>query len=819
MRGFSKVRCIGLAALVAVSVLGFTPFPSPSATAQTAEANPALLRVSECVANTGHVLVLLLMDESGSLKQTDPKNERVTAAASAIESLAGLAEHPIDGKNPIVDVAVAGFAVAYEEVIPWTPISYKNVDEVRGKLDQFATRNNGLDTDYVSALQGGRKSLADRVAAAKATETPCRVLMWFTDGKFDVEDRSTAKRRENGTFKSWAPEINLTTKGSGQTAVAAGRDLLCKATGEADQLRGDLVTTVAIALTTQLEPQDQGFLQALATGTAGTEKCGAQPGDKLGFYAPVNDMSELIASFDAIANVLGYGTQGKPESGIAPGTNRAFPVDTGMSRFHFQVQTGAKDRSVTVNPVGGSPLQFKPTGTNNADFNRGKIRYAWLSPDVVSVDIDLPPPPYDWAGAWSISLGSGGGDKPGGFRIFYYGDLTGALAAGSKVSRKGDSDVRIQLTDGVTKAAPTKEFLDAVKIEAIATVDNGNGPQTIKLDRPEAGGVFAGTFKPDRDGVGDTAGIAMDLSVMTKSGFALHPTKSTFKAEFDVEGTSTGGTVPAAAQPTKPSSTTKYLKFGGAGVGALALLGLLAFGFRKLGKRGAKLPAYGDVRSLVLPVRIRTDDLGRPSLTIVEPSGSERPLSFSVESFTEALPDKKLPSITQGGFQIKPSGDGAAIEHPGMFVLSSVNNDAPGPAVLAPLSLAPGWYFAGRQALSNQGAKPSSGGLGAQNPKRTYGRTKTVQVENDEWSPTRPDQANAGGPTTAPWGDSPPKDRGRTVGFDGPPDGGSFDQMARPYVEGFLLILLRDPTELEAIDHSVRYVLPNRANQILGRMG
>jgi hypothetical protein len=149
-----------------------------------------------------------------------------------------------------------------------------------------------------------------------------------------------------------------------------------------------------------------------------------------------------------------------------------------------------------------------------------------------------------------------------------------------------------------------------------------------------------------------------------------------------------------------------------------------------------------------------------------------------------------------------------------MFVLSGVNSDAPSSALIAPLCLAPGWYFAGRQASSNQpSAATSAAGSGATTQKRTYGRTKTVQVEDDPWS------QNVSGPTTAPWDSVPPRDNGRTIRFDGPPESGSSDQMTRPYIEGSLLILLRLPEELEAIDKSVRFTLPSRANQILGRMG
>ena len=44
----------------------------------------------------------------------------------------------------------------------------------------------------------------------------------------------------------------------------------------------------------------------------------------------------------------------------------------------------------------------------------------------------------------------------------------------------------------------------------------------------------------------------------------------------------------------------------------------------------------------------------------------------------------------------------------------------------------------------------------------------------------------------------------------------SDQQLARPYIEGWLLVLLRQPTELEAIDHGLRFELPRRARLIFG---
>ncbi|MPY91967.1 MAG: VWA domain-containing protein [Acidimicrobiia bacterium] len=118
--------------------------------------------------------VLLLLDQSGSLRQTDPGGERVSASQQLIDLLATSA--PREGA---VSAAIAGFDGRYQPYGRYDLPS--GAGAARGELEAFHQRNGGQNTDYVVALRGAASHFAS-IAAPKE----CKTLVWFTDGAHDV---------------------------------------------------------------------------------------------------------------------------------------------------------------------------------------------------------------------------------------------------------------------------------------------------------------------------------------------------------------------------------------------------------------------------------------------------------------------------------------------------------------------------------------------------------------------------------------------------------------------------------------------------------
>jgi hypothetical protein len=150
-------------ALLAVAGLG----PSTAQAQSTTASGQGCSRVD----------VLLMIDQSASLKNTDPSDQRVAAAEVLLRSLASSAE--AGGAN--VDVTVAAFGTDTVEVGRATlPAGVTGaVDLVR----PFADRESDINTDYVLAL-----SFAVRHFQA-ITDLPsqCKRLVWFTDGAYSID--------------------------------------------------------------------------------------------------------------------------------------------------------------------------------------------------------------------------------------------------------------------------------------------------------------------------------------------------------------------------------------------------------------------------------------------------------------------------------------------------------------------------------------------------------------------------------------------------------------------------------------------------------
>lgn len=160
------------AALVVASFVGVLFAPLVAAQAPTPAAPSTTTDCSE------RVDVLLLIDESASLDQTDPENQRVVAGEILVRSLAASAS----ASGGLVDLTIAGFASGVEEagqaVLP------QDTDAAVAVVGSFADRRGGRNTDYVLAL----RYAADYFAARPDLPTECKRLVWFTDGAYSIDD-------------------------------------------------------------------------------------------------------------------------------------------------------------------------------------------------------------------------------------------------------------------------------------------------------------------------------------------------------------------------------------------------------------------------------------------------------------------------------------------------------------------------------------------------------------------------------------------------------------------------------------------------------
>jgi hypothetical protein len=647
-------------------------------TAEMLDAVPAIVNLASCIQVNQKAAVVLLIDESGSLKKTDPEHRRLVAAKSAINAL-GVLGGATAGATTI-SVNVSTFGTGYHELVPWTVLTESSASAASKKIDVLRMRTNGIDTDYVEALLGAQQSL-------DALDAPCKAVMWFTDGKYDIETRRLRKLNT-----SYAP---LATSAAG--VVAAGKDLICAPNGLADQLRTSNIATIVVALTAGLEPADQEFLQALALGTGTTSTCGSISGTQTGAYFPANNLSELVSSFDRIGAQLRFGVQGASHVQVpvcvrvvcAEGT-RFFPVDAGLSAVHLTTQTGGDGVNVVLGtPQGRVTFISGEKVESNIAVGRLTGRAIWLAPDVLTLDVVLPRDALDWSGEWSITLVKGGGANATvapGFRVFYFSNIAARLAS---VTRDA---AQVQLFDLLTNQPVAEAALATLRV-ALATGIDSNA----RLAPPvgERVGSLYTTALVVRAGFEGTANVVVDAQVTTASGIKLFATRSQSSQTF---------TIPPTLRDRLRSLIT-FQRMIQCLAGA-AIAGLLITGWRVTVRRRSTLPPLRELQVVARPARIAFDAVGRHRVVWLASDGVESQFRLSSVSLVPDLPHKRLSNFEVGGVTFRKNARSGKViaSRPGSLMMTgSASGGLIGPGEIELTDgMSPVWIFTSDEPASTE---------------------------------------------------------------------------------------------------------------------
>ncbi len=352
--------------------------------------NRAVDRYGACLAGQKAGDLLLLIDESGSLKDTDPAAARVKAGQYLLDTLARYA----DRTSAKLDVAIAGFSEDFQMRQDWTGLNGGSVDNVKIQLAQLANNNSGADTDYFQALDGARSQLATR---AKGDANRCQAIAWFTDGKIDFTKRP-------GT-RSYAPGVDLNTDDGVNQAITAATEAICKKGGLADQLRTSKIVMLAVGLGDQQSDQDFDVLSAIATGKGVAGKsCGSITDPVPGGFYRVSNIDDMLFAFDAL----------NPDPKIEdtkPVCQPGQPCQEG--RHNFVLDRSVK--TVTILGSGGvagiEPWLYSPTGAkvelpkkdgkSETTLDGIPVSYEWKSESAQEITIAGPDNPA-WVGQWAL---------------------------------------------------------------------------------------------------------------------------------------------------------------------------------------------------------------------------------------------------------------------------------------------------------------------------------------------------------------------------------------------------------------------------------
>lgn len=388
-----KLRTIVGIFLAAFFLLPVLP---PAAADDTAPTSP-VGRFSACVRGGGQGRVLLLMDRSGSLRVTDPQAARVTAANHFV---GGLARTLGEQSETTIRIAVSGFDIGYEKTLDWTELNAESLPQVQADIASYAQRNTGQDTDYWMAADGARRELASELGGGKG----CALLVWFSDGQFDVPVRISPENFESlGGAKPYAPDNKLDTLEAVREAMDMGITDLCRPGGVADQLRSLEIVSLGIGLAPDGNADTFNLMRGFTSGEG--MQCGEKTDPPPGQFVMASNIDDLIFAFQ-------QGTMSNPEPPVETGlcTEGEEPCAEGTRDFVLDDSIGGVDAIATVPKEGDRVLLQTRTGellklegdSGEAKTSGAVIKWQRMTALTTSVRMERDGKAPEWVGPWGL---------------------------------------------------------------------------------------------------------------------------------------------------------------------------------------------------------------------------------------------------------------------------------------------------------------------------------------------------------------------------------------------------------------------------------
>lgn len=456
----------------------------------------ALDNLGGCIRERDSLDVLFLMDQSKSVRTTDQPGNRINAAQVAVDELRRLVDTDTSASGAVaVQVAVAGFAGDYTSGA-WHPL-HTNADAstIDHEIANVAGNLNGSSTDYLLALNRARETLAAHAGAAPAAngQPPCQAIVWFTDGRYDPDDT-------NVTPPPGDPR----------------RHALCDSNGSVDQLNASGTTLMTVALTTDMRPADEQFLQSVVGIVPGC----ASPRNN-GYYVAANRPADIV---DAFARLV----PGPPGVALCrqPANQCSFDLDRHLHSFYLLIHVPDGTRNVVLHPPTDQTVPLSRNGATTAKVAGTRLRWAWFdsrTDDVVAVTGVLPPDAVTkWSGTWQVTSREHSLNG----HIYLYGDLQQAVVGSPQFVRGAPWRFKVDIqSDGAPATADDLRTIDPAFAVRIA---NGSGnapslPAAVTWD-PRLPDTADVDFTAPLDWHDSVATVTVNLRIQTASGIDLSPT-------------------------------------------------------------------------------------------------------------------------------------------------------------------------------------------------------------------------------------------------------------------------------------------------------
>jgi len=475
------------AALLSALVVG----PTQVAAAETTPiADRAFAQIQGCVSDPEAQLnVLYVVDESGSLTETDPDGVRAEAIAQSFGQLAKISE------SRTVYTSIAMFAEGYRVERPWQALTPESArKEAEWARSTVGGLVGGQATNWLAALQGA----ADSMDSSPDSSAACKVVVWMTDGAINVPsaDGTTsadvdalaeicASDPGNGDPIDQSPVIaRLRTSGVNLIGV------LLKAGTTDEQQRA--VMTYMRPIVEGVGEVDPGGFWIDAPG-AFEFNCGQSPipeNQAAGAFIEADDPLDLARKFSEMFICIV-----EPCEPLPP-TNDSFLIDEGVGYFYVL----AAGDSWTLSGPGGSPFITPETQGDGISISAaGDLRTVEVRGGSVAT------------GTWTIE------NAIGESTIFVFSGLEMNLEAAERFSGE-QTELRFSLTrDDI----PLKSLAAYQPTSLKATASQpGKDDLTLQCSQDVNAASFVCPFTPSQVG---SVSIRAELPLTTIGGTSFPP--------------------------------------------------------------------------------------------------------------------------------------------------------------------------------------------------------------------------------------------------------------------------------------------------------
>lgn len=507
-------------------VLGFMMFMLTlcmgvnSVVASATEADNSTL--AQCVQTNGKLIVVVLMDQSGSVNSHDPDARRVDGLRSMLIALNEATPSTGDAAStqPSVEVLLAGFWGGVDpnpegESLPWLTLDDANMSGVLAQADKFAALDNFPETDYATAFAAAQRMLSRRVA--DSVTPPCTAIVFFTDGRFEIRDRVGGNVRGGlPTTVKWSQDVDLSKDGGGKEAVVVGKRYLCSKNGLIDQLRGGDTSIYSVALTQGMRSDDRAFLEGLTTGGGA---CGRRTSKSVGQFLAADDADSLFFGFRNLV------TGENPE--IKQGA-QTFTLESGLDGFLIRAVTGDPATALRLTSPRGKVVDLKPDVDGKQIVDGVEIDTTWGSNTTVEVRGTVREG-QDWVGPWQYEF-VGGADADDSHSTFqYFADISTALDGDPTALRGEPTALSFVLKDSKGALIKSSSILERTSIDAVITDPATGDRYPVPISRSTTAGVFTGVLNLPEDVSSPSVFLDVTTIYSLKAGGLTSPERRSFK--------------------------------------------------------------------------------------------------------------------------------------------------------------------------------------------------------------------------------------------------------------------------------------------------